>query len=285
MKKHILYSLFVPFVCAVLSVSAPQAEAASTTITVCGVSSSGSEQGAQENARKKAMFKAMRYLLTPQNPLFRQIMTEYADYTSAAQVFQTKKENGKLMLFSKVDVDMDKLTARINGVNAAQTERHDDNAFYCLIRVHGASNVDNLQSGQSLLGTVYKDVFERLGFQMASQDELNQAISGNQQPFEEFCQGLSLKIDSDHKDVPLAIIGDVNVRPAPNDPSGQTQQSDIVVRAIDIYNGRRVIAEYRDSYQVTREQQNMAGQRALDKAGLNSARALADKVAAYWQKH
>ena len=71
-------------------------QAAPTTMTVCGVSSQGSEQGAIANARKKAMFKALRYLITPQNPLFRQLMGEYEQYTAQPQVFNQQKDGSKL---------------------------------------------------------------------------------------------------------------------------------------------------------------------------------------------
>ena len=261
-------------------------QAAPTTMTVCGVSSQGSEQGAIANARKKAMFKALRYLITPQNPLFRQLMGEYEQYTAQPQVFNQQKDGSKLLLYSKVTVDMDKLTARIGQVNAAQTERHDDKAFYCLIRVNGmAMDAAHFQSSQSQLATVYKDVFERLGFQMADQADLSRSIMDNRQPFETFCQSLSQRIETDHQDVPLAIIGEVSIRPVTDDATGHTCQGDVIVRAVDIYNGRRVIGEYRDSYQLVLEEKRLTGQRVLDKAGLNSARALADKVAAYWQQH
>jgi len=171
-------------------------------------------------------------------------------------------------------------------VNAAQTERHDDKAFYCLIRVNGmAMDAAHFQSSQSQLATVYKDVFERLGFQMADQADLSRSIMDNRQPFETFCQSLSQRIETDHQDVPLAIIGEVSIRPVTDDATGHTCQGDVIVRAVDIYNGRRVIGEYRDSYQLVLEEKRLTGQRVLDKAGLNSARALADKVAAYWQQH
>lgn len=288
MRKALWCLLQAAVLCSFLTWQAPAVEAVSTTMTVCGVSSQGSEQGAMTNARKKAMYKALRYLMTPQNPLFHQMMGEYEQYTALPQVFDKKQDAGKLLLYSKVTVDMDKLTARINGVNAAQTERHDDKAFYCLIRVNGlATDAGHFQSSQAQLATVYKDVFERLGFQMADQAELSRSIMDNHLPFENFCQTLSQRIEIDHQDVPLAIIGEVNIKPAADDSSGRTCQGDVVVRALDIYNGCRVIAEYKDSYQLVlaEQQTQFTGQRVLDKAGLNSARALADQVAAYWQKH
>ena len=268
-----------------LQLSLPVAEAAPVLFTVCGQSASGDRNAALQDAQKRAVKKALLQYLDEDNPKFQELAARYQEFVASPQVFDKKKQGEKLMLFSKVSVDMDALHNELVRNNTAKQARHEDHNACFLVRVTGLDNEIPDGHGQEQVLKTYGDAFERLGFQPANEDALVLELKRyRDKSYEVFWPQLRDDICVRYENVQLAVIGEIIISEGPQAGDGASRVGVVRLKAIDLQT-RQVIASSEDSYEVRRDNAAEADQFILDKAAVNSARALAEQTAAYWQNH
>ena len=260
-------------------------EAAPVVFTVCGQSASGDRNVALQDAQKRAVRKALLQYLHEDNPQFQELVGRYQEFVAQPQVFEKKKQGAKLMLFSKVFVNMDALHSELVRNNTAKQARHEDHNACFFVRVSGLANDAADGSGQERALKTYSDAFERLGFQPADEDAMVAEMKPyRKSPYEAFWPQLRDAICSKYENIQLAVIGEIVINAEPQAGNGVSRAGIVRLKAIDLQT-RQVIASLEDSYEVRRDNAAEADQFIVDKAAVNSARALADQTAAYWQHH
>lgn len=263
----------------------PAVEAGPVLFTVCGQSASGDRNAALQDAQKRAVRKALLQYLNVDSPKFQELSGRYREFVASPQVFEKKKQGEKLMLFSKVSVDMDALHNELVRNNTAKQARHEDHNACFLVRVSGLANETADGSGQVRALKTYSDAFERLGFQPSDEDALiSEMRQYRDKPYDVLWPQLRDDICTKYENVQLAVIGEIIVGAGPQDGNGVSRAGKVRLKAIDLQT-KQVIASAEDSYEVRRDSAAEADQFIVDKAAVNSARALADQTAAYWQNH
>lgn len=263
----------------------PVGEAASVPFTVCGQSAAGDQNAALQDAQKRAVKRALLQYLSLDNPEFEVLFARYQEFAAPPQVFEKKKQGARLMLFSKVAVNIDALRAELANSNMAKQERHEDHNACFFVRVVGMADEATDDRGQEQIVNTYRDAFERLGFQLADEDGLAAALKKyRSMPYETFWPQLRDDICVNYENVQLAVTGEIVISKRPQAGVGTSRAGVVRLKAIDMQT-KKVIAEVEDSYEVRRDKPEEADQFILAKAAVNSARALADQTAAYWQNH
>lgn len=265
---------------------AGRADAAPSLFTVCGEASDGSKDTAVRDAQKKAVKKALVRLMTEDNPQFQTILSSYRSYAAEPQVFNKKTQNGKLLLFSKVPVDVDAMREAISQSNSIQQDQHRKLKAFFLVRVTGLpSNGDDVAGQEKVLST-YNDTFERLGFQVATKDATFNALAPYRQiPYDAYYQQMVQKVETDPKfmNVTMAVIGEVAVKGKGKEAAGFLREVDVEIKAYDALS-KKEIASYSETYELQHKNPKLADEMLLQKAAVNSARAIADQTSTYWQK-
>ncbi|MDY6269586.1 MAG: hypothetical protein SPL39_11660 [Selenomonadaceae bacterium] len=266
---------------------APPVEAASSLFTVCGEATDGKKDTAVRDAQKKAVRKVLVQLMTEDNPQFATLLANYRSYAAEPQVFNKKSQGGKLLLFSKVPVDVDAIKEAISSANEAKQDRHSDQTAYFLVRVTGLPANGDDAKGQAQVVKTYNDTFSRLGFETGTLDAVFNALAPYREtPYDTFYQQMVQRVetDPDFLSVTMAVVGELAVTDKAHDANGFTREVSVRVDAYDVLAKKR-IASYSDVYQLWNKDPKLADQMLLDKAAVNSARAIADQTSTYWQKH
>ncbi|MDD6127219.1 MAG: hypothetical protein SPL62_05870 [Selenomonas sp.] len=261
-----------------------RAEAAATFFTVCGDAADGSKETAVRDAQKKAVAKALAHLVTQDNPSYTKLLAAYRSYAEEPQVFQKKTQNGHLLLFSKVPVNVDAIQKVLSSANSAKQDTHDQTAYF-LVRVTGLPANGDDAAAQSQVIRTYNDTFSRLGFEVGTEDAIFNALAAYRSvPYDSYEQQLKQKIetDSDYVSVTMAVIGEIAVSGAPQDGVFH-RRATVQVKAYDVLS-QKVIATYEDAFEFQHKDPKAADKMLLDKAAVTSARAIADQTATYWQK-
>ena len=270
-----------------LSLPAPPAEAAASLFTVCGEAADGKKDTAVRDAQKKAVRKVLSQLMTEDNPQFATLLANYRSYVAEPQVFNKKSQGGKLLLFSKVPVDVDAIKDAIKSANEVKQERHSDQTAYFLVRVTGLPANGDDAKGQAQVVKTYNDTFSHLGFETGTLDAVFNALAPYREtPYDAFYQQMVQRVESGSDDflsVTMAVIGEIAVTGKSHDANGFTREVSVRVDAYDVLAKKR-IASYSDVYELWNKDPKLADQMLLDKAAVNSARAIADQTSTYWQK-
>ena len=269
-----------------LSLPAPPAEAAASLFTVCGEAADGKKDTAVRDAQKKAVRKVLSQLMTEDNPQFASLLANYRSYAAEPQVFNKKSQGGKLLLFSKVPVDVDAIKNAISSANEVKQERHSDQTAYFLVRVTGLPANGDDAKGQAQVVKTYNDTFARLGFETGTLDAVFNALAPYREtPYDAFYQQMVQRVetDPDFMAVTMAVVGEIAVTGKSHDANGFTREVSVRVDAYDVLAKKR-IASYSDVYELWNKDPKLADQMLLDKAAVNSARAIADQTSTYWQK-
>lgn len=266
--------------------AAPAANAAAATIfTVCGDAADGSKETAIRDAQKKAVAKALAHLVTQDNPSYAKLLADYRSFAAEPQVFNKKTQNGHLLLFSKVSVDVDAIQQALQDANSAKQESHSDQLAYFLVRVTGIPANGDDAAAQAQIIKTYNDTFGRLGFEVGTEDAIFNALAAYRSvPYESFASGMQQKVetDPDYMAVTMAVIGEIAFSGDPQDGVFH-RRATVQVKAYDVLS-KQVIASYEDAFELQHKNPKAADKMLLDKAAVTSARAIADQTATHWSK-
>lgn len=271
-----------------LLLPAAGAFAAPVSVTVSGQAAGGDKGAAAEDARKGAMKKALIRLMQPQaDPasLYQRLLARYADYTQTETIVQSKRDGGRMVVLAKVLVDVDKIAAAVSNAGAAaqetKNESQGDFSAYFFIRVRGL-DFGRAERGEQEARQVYNDTFQAMGFAPGDEDALFSTI-GNYRALDcdAYTNAVLQAIHHDYPEITVALIGEIVVS---GEPSSPVRSGSVRVQAIDVVKNA-IISTYEDSYQVSRPTSNDAEKLILQKAAVNSARALADQTRRYIEGH
>ena len=245
------------------------------SIKVCG--EGANETQATENGRQKAVKQVLlKILQDSNNPIFQQILNNYANFASKLEISKKQKNGSTLYLFGQVLIDPDKIIAAIKAVPKSSNNGNNVACFF--IRVQGINDSAKIGKYQHRIRQISSDAFQRLGFKTAVTDELNGEIAKLQSvSYEEFYNTMISKIKQDYPEVTVAIIGEVNVSNAGEDAAGFARDSVVRIKAIAVLSNSQPI-DFSESYRVKRTTADEADMMAIEKAAINSAETLASKV-------
>ncbi len=83
--------------------------------------------------------------------------------------------------------------------------------------------------------------------------------------------------------VTMAVIGEVAVKGKGKEAAGFLREVDVEIKAYDALS-KKEIASYSETYELQHKNPKLADEMLLQKAAVNSARAIADQTSTYWQK-
>ena len=266
----------------------PGVQAAPSTISVCGEATAGTgdEARALDNARYKAVRKALMHIIPPSEEtqsLFQTVLRQYRSFSDMPTIIKRQGAVGRLYLISKVAVNMDTLEGAVRSGVRAENNKKEDGTVYFFVRVSGLAQKAEEKTENHKVLQIYNAAFQRLGFTTADEDAQLQRLAVYQSmPYEAFCQAVENDL-KENVEVTMAAIGKIDVAPRSSDAVGVTDEGHIRVKVIDLVQGRQV-AEFYDAYAIRRASRAEADDFILDKSAFNSAKVLADQTLAYWKK-
>ena len=251
-----------------------QIAAAESMVAVQAVGVESNESQAVESAKRQAVEKILARFLAPSkdpNSDFQKISARYREFVNGFEISKKQKANGKLSIYSKVQVDAEKIQSTIQSLGKSAQESNEDLEACFLIRVVGSN--DNAR--------VYRacnDSFQRMGFRVVNSDEVLTQIDGDSSS-EKFFDRLTQLVYQDFPEITMAVIGEIEV-----EKSGEDGANSIVhLRAIDMLS-RRVIADFQETYRARGSNSDESIMLVLDKSAKNSSETLADKSINYFRK-
>ena len=269
-----------------LSLSMGHGEAAPLNIMVCGeAAGDGAEQKALENARYRAVKKALLQITSANNApdsLYQQLLKQYNRFSGQPVVSEKKKTAEGCYVLGRVPVDISLLQEQMKQKIVAEKSRDaDSRTVYFFVRVNGYGGPEKGVDSEVLKR--YAATFQELGFTTEAGDmEKINAYDG--QDYAAFSAGMHNALN-DAGEVTLAVIGEINLLSGVQDAQGSTVSSRIHMEVIDCLNGQKTIAEVNDAYDLRRATLAEAQRFVLYKTALNSSKTLADQTMLYWQQH
>ena len=253
-----------------------------------GKDAAAAEREAGENAKAKAVKKALGRFIAPTNEsgsLYQQIIRNYKQYT-VGNIKVIKKQNikGKLYLISRVNVDFEKLGNDLKGGIKEKKAGVEENNVFFFVRVTGLTDVTAENSAQHDVLQRYNNSFQELGFTASDEDAVCDTMKRYcGQLYGDYVKSMENEIRN-NVEVAIAVIGEIQVQPKEQDKDGCTVESIVHIKAVDFTNNM-VISEFDDQYMLRRSNLKDAYKFSLEKAAFNSSKVLAGKTLAYWQKN
>lgn len=268
----------------------PYVSAAPINVMICGEGKGPSaEQGALENARYRAVKKALLQLTAADDrtdSLYQLLLAQYRKFSGLLEVTQRSQTGEDMYLLGHVKVDVDQLRECMKQLIITEKNRDiDRRTVYFFVRVNGLKDKVSEQAAEQLVLWRYGDTFQKIGFTTEDEDTIFKKMADyNHQSYAEFSTGIKQGINDD-AEVTLAVIGEINVNFKEQDKDGSTADSDIHIEIIDYASGQKKIGEFNDSYEIRQDSAEKAQNFILEKSALNSAKTLADQTNLYWQQN
>ena len=280
------------FLSAMLWLGKPLVEAAPQLVEVSGEAKSGDLKNAVEDARRNAVKEVLNFLLSPQQEAYQRILQDYRSYTlEKADVTDKEKKGNTLYIVASVMVDVDKIRADLQRSAAAAQEKHFDSTAVFLVRVKcDGMSPAFIDKAQQEVQQTFKAAFMNAGF--ASPESVEGALQQMNQyaalPYLEYKQKMLALIQQDYVEVPVAVIGEVEITGADEGMGSAVRNGRVRFASYDMFRNGAPIADYEDSYMVRTSQNNQGGLARADvailqKSAVNGARALAGQTLEKWQ--
>lgn len=267
----------------------PQVMAAPVPVKVRGTAVAGDTVRAQQDAQRKAVYRVLSTMLDgsdKNNPVVKQIMDRYQEYTGKVTVNKKVTEANKLYLNATVMVDMDKLRNAVHDGVAKEQKEHRDDVSAFLIRVLDEKG-EISPEGNSEVQKVYETTYKNRGFSTDTTDEFNIWVKDHNEAYASFVQQTAAKVQTDYMGVTTAVIGEVKIIKCQETADAIDVEAKVQLKSLDMINNGKVIADFTEDYtlavvkNVGREQ---AIKQLLYKAAMNSSSYLAEQTLAYWNK-
>lgn len=267
-------------------------------ILVCGEALQGTnnsvvEHEALEDAKKKAVKKALARFVAPNDDpqsIFQQIVKNYNLFImTKPKAVKEQTIKGRKLLFCNIDVNLTLLSNALkNQITTVQNKEvnTDDDVFF-FIRVRGPFDKAQAMSQESFAINVYENAFQQLSFHKGAADEVTVNMLQRYQdlPYEKYITQITEDVKSNIA-ISVAVIGDIEIEPAVND--GQGVNSKCNCKIIMVRNGSdgnvETIGTFDDSYVIRRPTEKEAESLVLQKAAYNSSKSLSHLLVDYWQK-
>ena len=251
-----------------------------------GVSAGG--RGISESAAMEDMVKSVlkRILATktarsddPSSP-YQKILERYKNFVEEVKVEQRGTNSAGSFVTGKVKINYDALKNELLKLIAGTYVKDEDGekTVYLFIRVVGASNTENL-AAENIVRQKYLSNLRANKFVVANPDEdMTKTRSMNFEQFVEFVK----RSAEENPEVSTAVVGEITAPKIFPDSDGVTGSCDIRIRALDCFNGYRVIENYEGDEILRVNDISRIGTLTLEKAALTSSKAIIDKLMTYW---
>lgn len=271
----VIFQIFVPDF-------APKTFAATSQ----GVKAGGrgiSESAAVEDMAKSVLKRILATITArsddPSSP-YQKILARYKNFVEEVKVEQRGKNSVGAFVTGKVKINYlalkDELLKLVK--NSYANDEDGERTVYLFIRIVGASNEESL-AAENIVRQKYLANLRANKFVIANPDEdMTKTRSMNFEQFVEFVKRSS----EENPEVSTAIVGEITAPKISTDSDGVTGSCDIRIRALDCFNGYRVIENYEGGDVLRVNDINKIGTLTLEKVALTSSKAIIDKLMTYW---
>lgn len=284
MKKYILLGQ----VLLLLFFAVPRAMAAPVEVYAGGHGSGPqAEQQAAEDIRFWAVKRALLRVVTvdvEKDSLCQQILQQYGSFAGKV-IVEEKRQNAQGMdVTGHVAVDIDKIRSFLQQrVDQERKKDIDSRVMGFFVRVIGLPDGEQEKAAEQIVLQRYNNAFQALGFSTADEDgTLSELPSYCQQDYSAFRQAMEARL-SEHVEVTLAVIGEIQLVPGMQDAAGASIGSRVHIEVVDYVRNKKV-ASFDDAYEIRRANPSEAQRFILEKAAFNSSKELAAQTMLYWQR-
>lgn len=258
------------------------------------------KEKAIENAKQRAVEKALlTFLSENQNEMMEQLLAGYSQYVvGEPTVIKTEKFNGKLLMICDVQVDYARIENDIHAINRQQRQNNSELPVF-LIRLAGfpADLIQKNQHNNAL--QEYQQAFVNYGFNVKDSNRVGEEIrgmvygsAGNSSQHPEYNAYKAMIQDAlkgpKGMMVGMAVIGElrlVKVTPVGNGYYAEVAVNTDVISRPKGSNDFALVGNIENKYYNASQQTEVfAMEQAMQNATINSARYLAEIVAAKLHK-
>ncbi|MCR5175802.1 MAG: hypothetical protein K6C05_03015 [Anaerovibrio sp.] len=256
------------------------------TLRMNGMAQDGQEKTAEEDAKKRAVFKVFSHDTRAENDpesIFSKIMENYNDYVEGCIVLKKNSSGNQIMVIAEVMVNRTGLQRDFyRGVAGRQTA-NDDMTASIIMRAMGTTN--NKAFSEKLM-EAFNHRFELQGFQTEVDDDALAAArySYTTGDYSSFDNGIRELIENNTIMVNFAIVGEAEVLEVTANPvgNGYLGRSIVRIHAYDCMK-KQIIGSFQETYEILAVTPDEAERLVLAKAGLDAAEKMANDTLKYWR--